>query len=247
MINLINGDFFEKVKDVPDKSVDMIWADIPYGTTNCHWDEIWSLEQMWVEFNRIARHNRVPVVMTASEPFNVDLAYSNRKQFKYSWIWQKNKASNFANANRTPMKYHELILVFYDKAPVYRPIKTTGHTLTQRRTRENRGGDCFGDMKNRQNYSSTERYPSSIQKFNIVSCKISASENRIRHPTEKPVDLIEYMIKTYTNKGDTVFDPCMGTGSSALAAYNTDRNYVGIEIDKDYYDTAMKRLDTIRE
>ena len=253
-IELKLGDFFEKVKEVPNKSVDMIWADIPYGVTQCKWDEIWDIETMWSEFNRIARHDRVPMIFTATEPFNVDLINSNRKMFKYSWIWQKNVHSNFLLTKKMPAKIHELVLVFYKKAPIYNSQITEGHkdTTTYACSISNKS-KCYGELSKGQKYKINElrelptssRYAKSIQKFKIVHNSISRWENRLRHPTEKPVDLIQYFIETYTNPGGTVFDPCFGTGSSAIACLNSDRKYIGVELDKDYYDTAVLRLNRL--
>lgn len=248
-IKLVQGDFFEKVKEVPDNSVDMIWADIPYGTTQNKWDKVWDLEVMWTELKRIARDDKTIMVFTASEPFNVDLINSNRKAFKYSWIWEKSHVSGTLLAKKRCLKKHELVLVFYKKYGLYNPQMWKHPDSTQRPAV---AVDVLSENYNlvsQKGYVRTvspyERYPQSIQKFNTVNSCTAKKENRLKHPTEKPVDLIEYMIKTYTNEGGTVFDPCMGTGSSALAAYNTDRDYIGIEIEEKYYDCAKLRLDRL--
>lgn len=235
------GDSFQIMPVIPAHSVHMIFADIPYNMTVCKWDNnIWNLDQMWVEFNRVLTKNGV-IIMTASEPFNVRLINSNSKMFRYSWVWVKNLASGMLNVRKMPLKNHELVLIFYNKLPTYNPIMTDSPLVIRCSTKPS---SCYGKVAGIADYTycSSKRYPKSVQGFKCVSNSIRTSENRIRHPTEKPVELIEYMIKTYTNEGDTILDPCMGTGASLLASYKSDRNFIGIELEKQYYDTSLQRL-----
>lgn len=243
MIELYRADFFEKYKDIESGSVSMIFADIPYNLTHAEFDKNeWSLYKMWEAFNALLKPNGV-IIMTATEPFNVDLINSNRKEFRYSWIWEKNKSSGFLNAKKMPLKSHELVLVWYKKLPTYNPqlTKSGRHTYPG----HGESSVLYGNDSKiiiERNISATLRYPKSILKIDTVPNDITKRLKRLRHPTEKPVELLEYMIKTYTNEGDLVLDPCMGTGASMIAAQNLNRRGIGIELDTDYFHTALFRL-----
>ena len=234
---IIQGDCLEVMKDIDDKSIDMILCDLPYGTTACSWDTIIPFEPLWEQYKRIIKDNGA-IVLTASQPFTSKLVMSNLKMFKYEWIWIKNRGSNFALANKMPIKEHENVLVFYKKLPIYNPQmqERTGGGIervkkpfkkTRNRVSEH-GVKVIGS-----NILSKKRFPSSWQKIN---CEVSL------HPTQKPVALFEYLIKTYTNKGELVLDNCLGSGTTAVACQNLKRNFIGIEISKEYCQVAEDRL-----
>lgn len=237
-ITLYFGDCLEQMKNIPDGSVDMVLVDPPYGTTNCKWDVIIPFEEMWREIDRVTKKNGA-VLIFGSEPFSSLLRTSNIKNFKYDWIWDKIIGTGFLNAKKQPMRNHEIISVFYKKQPLYKPIKTTGHKRkynTAEHKRNSTTAAVYNSYKLNTGYDSTERYPRSIQVFSRDSQKSSL------HPTQKPVALLEYFIKTYTNEGDTILDFAMGSGSTGVACVNTSRNFIGIELDKEYFDIAEKRI-----
>ena len=221
--------------NIPDKSVDMILTDLPYGTTQCKWDSIIPFEPLWQQYNRIIKDNGA-IVLFGTEPFSSHLRLSNLKNYKYDWIWDKVKGTGFLNAKKQPMRNHELISVFYKKQCTYNPQKTQGHTKKKSYRRKELQTDVYGEMKNDYTYESTERYPRSIQIFS------TDTQNSSLHPTQKPVALCEYMIKTYTNSGDTVLDSCMGSGTTGVAAKNLGRRFIGIELDEKYFEIAKNRL-----
>lgn len=318
-MQLYNGDCLEVMKNIPDKSIDMVLCDLPYGTTACKWDTVIPFELLWGHYNRIVKNNGV-IALFGSEPFSTELRHSNLKMFRYDWIWEKVKGTNFLSSKKQPLKNHEIISIFYlDKAEVtgrsekfkslrdyfyneriktgfsskeinlllgnkmashyftkgvqftipteenYKKLQSTGFfnkdyqeikeefeeiakdcrftynpQMTEGTPYVKKGGNAgevYGGL-----YSSVisenngVRYPTSVQKFNGVSNK-----NRL-HPTQKPVALLEYLIKTYTNKGETVLDNCMGSGSTGIACVNTNRNFIGIELDKNYFDIAKRRI-----
>lgn len=235
---IANGDCLEVMKTIPDKSIDMILCDLPYGTTACKWDVIIPFEPLWEQYNRIIKNNGA-IVLFGSEPFSSLLVCSNLKMFKYEWIYEKTQPSGHLNAKRMPMKYHENILVFYKKQPTYNPIKTTGHKRKQSKGQivNELGKGCYGKQTG-ANYDSTERYPKSVQIFSNGLMK-----QKSLHPTQKPVELLEYLIKTYTLENETVLDNCMGSGSTCVACINTNRKFIGIEKDKNYFEIARKRIE----
>jgi DNA modification methylase len=237
MINLMQGDCLELMKDIPDVSVDMVLADPPYGTTACKWDTVIDLPAMWEHLKRIVKPNGA-IVMTAAQPFTSALVMSNPKMFRYCWVWGKTMASNFALAKKQPFKKHEDICVFYQKQPTYRPQMESGKSYTDRRALGARnasvGTDAGVNRRPIQNIGT--RYPSSIQRF-------SNGNNGNVHPTQKPVALMEYLIKTYTNEGDTVLDFTMGSGSTGVACANTGRKFIGIELDPVYFEIARNRIE----
>ena len=225
------------MKDIPDKSIDMILCDLPYGTTKNKWDSIIDLDELWNHYNRIIKDNGA-IVLTAQTPFDKVLGVSNLKMLKYEWIWEKTSATGHLNAKKMPMKAHENILVFYKKPPTYNPQKTTGHerkVSTAKHKRNSKNSSNYGESS-ATTYDSTERYPRSVQLFSTDKQKSSL------HPTQKPVALFEYLVKTYTNEGDLVLDNCMGSGTTAVACMNTNRNYIGFELDSGYYNLTNERI-----
>ena len=234
-IELWQGDCLELMKDIPDKSVDCIITDLPYGTTQCKWDTIIPFEPLWKQYNRIIKDNGA-IVLFGTEPFSSHLRLSNLKNYKYDWIWDKVKGTGFLNAKRQPMRNHELISVFYKKQCTYNPQKTYSHKMKKSYRSKDLQTDVYGEMKNDYTYESTERYPRSIQVFS------TDTQNSSLHPTQKPVALIEYLIKTYTNDGELVFDSCMGSGTTGVACINTNRRFIGIELDNNYFEIAKNRI-----
>ena len=241
MINtVVHGDCLEEMQKIPDKSIDMILCDLPYGTTACKWDTIIPFEPLWEQYKRIIKDNGA-IVLTASQPFTSALVMSNAKMFKYEWIWEKNAGSNFATLKHQPMKEHENILIFSKNTTKYNPQMQeraeTGKSRVKTPIKYDRyqEGGVYGDAcQEIQSVMRPDlRYPRSIQKFN---------RERGLHPTQKPVALFEYLIKTYTNEGDLVLDNCAGSGTTAVACINTKRNYILIEKEQEYIDIINKRL-----
>lgn len=240
-VNLIHGDCLEVMKSIPDSSVDMILCDLPYGTTACKWDAIIPFNELWNHYRRITKPNAA-IVLTASQPFTTALISSNMREFAYTWVWDKKFAANFVQAKRMPLRIHEDIVVFCKtgKMPVYRPqmiprekpIKKGGNKQsTAIPIRQTQTAVEFGGS----NKTYEEKCPETIIKFN---CR----EGRGLHPTQKPVSLMEYLIKTYTNESDLVLDNCMGSGTTGVACMNTGRRFIGIEKDDGYFEVAKKRI-----
>lgn len=235
-IDLKKGDCLKLMNDIPDKSIDMILCDLPYGTTQNKWDSIIPLDKLWEQYCRVIKDNGA-IVLFAQTPFDKVLGCSNLKMLKYEWIWEKTSATGHLNAKKMPMKAHENILVFYKKLPTYNPQKTTGHTPVHSYTKHQDDGSNYGKtLIGISGGGSTERYPRSVQVFK------TDKQKEALHPTQKPVDLLEYLIKTYTNEGETVLDNTMGSGSTGVAAVRTNRNFVGIELDDTYFEIANKRI-----
>ena len=238
MVSLYNGDCLELIKDVPSGSIDLILTDPPYGTTNCKWDIIIPFEPMWKQIKRIIKPNGA-VCLFGSEPFSSALRMSNIKDFKYDWYWQKTTPSGFLNAKKQPLRNIETISVFYSKQPTYNPQKTYAHkrkvSLAQHKQNCKNAQD-YNDYR-LTSYDSTERYPTQILQFKTDRQKSAL------HPTQKPVALLEYLIKTYTNDGETVLDFTMGSGSTGVACVNTNRNFIGIELDEGYFQIAKQRIE----
>jgi len=232
---LIHGDCLEEMPFLADGLIDMVLVDMPYGLTKCKWDSVIPLDLIWEQVKRLIKPNGA-IVMTASQPFTSVLISSNIKAFKYEWIWHKSRHTGFLQAKFMPMKAHENICVFCFKGvPVYNPQKTEGHKPTNRAYGVGHS-PTFGASKNREyDGGETSRYPKTIQAF---------KSERGLHPTQKPVTLMEYLIKTYTNEQDTVLDFCMGSGTTGVACKNLNRDFIGIELDKEYFDTAKKRIDS---
>ncbi|WP_242808173.1 site-specific DNA-methyltransferase [Bacillus sp. N447-1] len=242
MINQIhNMDCLEGMKLLQDKSVDMILCDLPYGVTARNkWDVIIPFDKLWEQYERIIKDDGA-IVLTATQPFASKLIMSNPNLFRYDWIWEKTLATGHLNAKKMPMRAHESILVFYKKLPTYNPIKTTGHTPVNSYTKHQDDGSNYGKTKiGISGGGSTERYPRSVQRFS------ADKQKEAMHPTQKPVALFEYLIKTYTNEGETVLDNCMGSGTTAAAAVNTNRNFIGFEILEEYCAAANERINNMQ-
>ncbi len=237
---LYQGDCMDLMAKLPDDSVDMICCDMPYGTTACKWDTTLNLPDLWEHYKRIAKPG-VAIVLFAAQPFAVSLIMSNPKIFKYEWIYEKTNPKGFLSAKRRPLTSHENILVFCDKTPPYNPQKWTipDHLRTKRKHATSKtSGECYGSSDLKRWDDDGSRYPTSVIGF---SNRAGRKENY--HPTQKPLELIEYLINTYTNKGDAVLDNCMGSGTTGVAAVNTGREFVGVELDKDYFNAACKRIE----
>jgi len=246
MNQIFCGECIETMSTFPDNCVDMVFCDLPYGTTQNEWDCLIPFDQLWASYNRIVKENGA-IILTAQPPFDKILACSNLKDFRYEWIWEKNKATGHLNAKKMPMKAHENILVFYRKLPTYNPQKTTGHKPFG----AVKPKDNIPEPDKKRNYNhvtktfgndgtTTDRYPRDVQRFPVIN-----NDNPLKfHPTQKPVGMIEYFIKTYSNPGDTILDNCMGSGSACIACINTDRKYIGIENDPEYYTAAKEWIES---
>lgn len=240
MFNLMQGDCLERMKEILDGSVDMVLCDPPYGTTACKWDSIIALEPMWEQLKRIIKPNGA-VVMTATQPFTTSLISSNLKQFRYELVYEKSHATGHLNANRMPMRSHENILVFYGKLPTFNPQKTQKTEKEIRKANLKRdNSECYGSFKHdvKRTDSDSTAFPLSVLKFS----NSPTGGDKGCHPTQKPVALGEYLIRTYTNEGETVLDFTMGSGSFGVAAVNLNRNFIGIELDQGYFDIATSRI-----
>ena len=234
---LLLGDCLERMKEIPDGSVDLVLVDLPYGTTQNKWDSIIDLESMWEQLQRIC-YNNTPKIMFAQTPFDKVLGCSNLKELKYEWIWEKKTATGHLNAKKMPMKAHENILVFYDKLPTYNPQKTSGHKPANSYTKHQDDGSNYGKTKvGVSGGGQTDRYPRSVQVFKTDKQKVSL------HPTQKPVALLEYLINTYSNEGETVLDFTFGSCSTGVAALNTNRKFIGVEMEENYFDIGASRME----
>lgn len=238
---IYNMDRLEGMKEIESGSVDMILCDLPYGTTNNKWDIRLPFEPLWVEFKRITKKNAA-IVLFSQMPYGAELIMSNKKMFRYEWIWEKTSAVGFLNANKMPLRAHENILVFYQALPTYNPQKTQGKPYIK--TGNGESPTCGKQKKEMiKNHLDGMRSPRDIQKFKTPN---NTNEKPI-HPTQKPVDLCEYLIKTYTNEGEVVFDACMGSGTTAVAAINTNRRFIGFELDENYFEIARNRIEMTRK
>jgi len=237
MIELIHGDCLEKMKDIPDKSIDLILTDPPYGTTILKWDSVIPFEPMWEQYKRIIKDNGA-IVLTASQPFTSALVMSNVKMFKYGWIWEKSKCGSPLTAKFKPMSKHENVLVFGNGRIRYNPqmVDGTPYSRTSKTGVNNMGYGAKSEFV----YGSKDgkRHPKTVQFFQQKWRR----QDQL-HPTQKPVALFEYLIKTYTNEGDLVLDNCMGSGTTGVACKNLNRNFIGIELDENYFNIAKKRIE----
>lgn len=245
--NVVNEDCIRGMSRMPDNSVDMILCDLPYGTTQCKWDAIIPLEEMWAEFKRIIKPGKA-IVLTSAQPFTTTLISSNIRQFKYSWVWEKSKATGYLNAKKRPMVAHEDILVFCDKAPPYYPQMTDGnpyHKGTALRPTDTYGSQRITTVSN----ETGQRYPRSVQYFKTAEAERGeyAHLNIQQHPTQKPVPMFEYLIRTYTNENELVFDACMGSGTTAIAAMRTGRDFCGFEMNENYFQSLTLRIRAEKE
>jgi site-specific DNA-methyltransferase (adenine-specific) len=230
---LLNGDCIEKLKDIPDRCIDLLLVDLPYGTTACKWDSIIPLDELWKELNRVCKSNAA-MVFTAQQPFTWKLCASNPDNFRYELIWEKPNGTNPFQARIMPMKKHENILVFYRKQPVYNPQMQKGkpYKWSSIRTKGEAGGISEKQINDPIDNKGT-RYPSSVMRM---------KQERGLHPTQKPVELMKYLIKTYSNIGDVVLDCTMGSGTTGVAAIESGRKFIGIELENKYFIDALKRI-----
>ncbi len=243
-MQLYNGDCLEIMKQIPDESIDMILCDLPYGTTRCEWDRVIPFEPLWEQYKRIIKNNGA-ILLFSSQPFTTDLINSNRKMFRYEIIWKKTQKSGFYNANKMPLRAHENICVFYKKLPTYNPIKqqVDRRDIGRIRTEKGRRGTHYGPSSACQYIEDGTRYPTDVVEFsNWNGALFGKTDKATKHPTQKPIPLLEYLIKTYTNEGDLVLDNCMGSGSTGVACVNTKRDFIGIELDEDFFRIAEDRI-----
>lgn len=230
-IEMYNEDCLQGMSRIGDGTVDLVLCDLPYGTTRCPWDTVIPFEPLWEQYNRVVKHNGA-LIFTATQPFATDLINSNRKMFRYDLVLEKPMPVGFANSNRMPMRSHELILVFYRRLPTYNPqglIKLERQVIRRERT----DGGVY-DRLAKQTVKQYTNYPRSVLRFPFRGKRI--------HSTQKPLELMEYLVRTYSNEGDLVLDNCMGSGTTAVACINTGRRFVGFEMDKEIFEMARRRI-----
>lgn len=233
-VQLLQGDCLQVMQNIADASVDLILADLPYGTTQCAWDSVIPLEPLWEQYLRIAKPNAA-IVLCAAQPFTSMLVASRPDLFRYEWIWEKGNATGFLNAKKQPLRAHESALVFYRKQPTYNPQMTSGHARkTSMRAQKS---EVYGEATAVTRYDSTERYPRTVQFFSSDKQKASF------HPTQKPVGWMEFLVRTYTNPGMVVLDNTCGSGSSGVASVRCGCNYIGIEKDRAANDEPLGYLE----
>lgn len=234
MMQLMKGDCLEEMKKIPDGSVDMILCDLPYGTTQNKWDSVIPLGELWVEYRRICLG---AIVLTAAQPFTSALVMSNLDEYKYQWVWDKANSTGFLNAKKQPLRQTEDVCVFYSSQPVYNPqMEIRGKPRSKGGYNKDGGTENYGlfhDVKSWNN----EYYPT-----NLLRISNAGRKGKV-HPTQKPVALMEYLIRTYTNEGDVVMDNCMGSGTTGVACAKTGRKFIGIEQDDKYFDIAKSRIE----
>lgn len=234
MMTLINECCLSAMKRIPPRSIDMVCADIPYGTTQCKWDSIIDLDDMWENLHRVAKPNAA-IVLFSAQPFTSILVNSNINRWRSEWIWEKGAATGFLNAKKQPLRAHENIQVFYSQQPTYNPQFTHGHDrkVSKRKTVNS---ECYGKALKLTKYDSTSRYPRTVQFFS------SDKQRWNYHPTQKPLALVRYLIETYSNPDEIVLDFTMGSGTAGVACHRSGRRFIGIEKDPDIFDVAFKRL-----
>ena len=220
--NVFEGDCLEIMKQLPEKSIDMVLCDLPYGTTQNKWDSVIPLGELWQQYRRIVKDDGA-IVLTSQGMFTAELMVSNPKMFRYKWIWEKSKSTNFLNAKKQPLRKHEDVCVFYRRQPVYHPQMIDGEPY-DKGIRKNQMSGSYGDFQPVHVHSDGKRYPTDIIYF-----KTAESEGKVFHPTQKPVELGRYFVRTYTNPGDIVLDNTSGSGSFLVAALLEGRNFIGIE------------------
>ena len=233
----VNADCFDVFPFIEDKSIDAIICDLPYGTTACKGDSILPLNELWKEYKRIIKDN-VAIVLFCSKPFTSSLVMSNTKWFKYELIWHKSHPTGFASSKKRTMKYHENIVIFYNSQPTYNPQMTKGkpnHWNTNKAGTVSNSQPKLGEIKN---VNGDNKFPNSVIYFDC------ANRNGILHPTQKPIPLLEYLVKTYTNEGDTVLDNTMGSGTTGVACKQLNRSFIGIEMDDKYFEIAKHRIES---
>ena len=231
-VSLFNADCLAALREIPSDSVDMILCDLPYGTTACKWDSVIPFDALWEHYERITKP-RSAIVLTACQPFTSRLVMSNPDLFRYEWIWEKDNATGFLDAKRRPLNNYESVLVFSKKAPVYYPQMTEGK-LHKRGSPHYKPTEVYSAFTERKLTKSNLYYPKRIIKFPV--------ERKPSHPTQKPVALMEYLIRTYTLSGETVLDNCAGSGTTGVACMNLNRNFIGIELDREYFSIAEQRI-----
>lgn len=249
-ITLYNGDCLEVMRQIPDHSVDLVLCDLPYGTTACSWDIVIPFDKLWGQYERVVKPNGA-ILLFGSESFSSYLRVSNIFMYRYDWIWHKSSSGSFANAKNAPMKFHENISVFYKKQPTYNPqfqeyaesvknrFKNGSKVNKANALNRNSIQDMMSNVRSEISYE-RGKYPESVQFFKSVpNCN-----GKKLHPTQKPVDLLEYLVRTYSNEGDIVLDNTMGSGSTGVACVKTRRRFIGIELDGNYFDIAKKRIET---
>ena len=251
-IELLQGNCLEKMKDIPSGSVDMILCDLPYGTTKCKWDVIIPFDKLWEQYNRIVKPNAC-IALFGNEPFSSSLRLSNLPAYRYDWHWEKDKAANFLFGNKQPLKNIEIISIFYQSQPTYNPQKTINpagiskkHLSKNPSKISNNVKDIMGEswketvMDESQNYHGKNYEPDKLLPKQLIY--FARDQRNKIHPTQKPIALMEYLIKTYTNEGETVLDNCMGSGTTGVACKKTNRNFIGIEILPKYFEIAKKQI-----
>lgn len=234
---LYNGECIEIMRQIEDKAIDMILCDLPYGTTDCSWDHIIPFEEMWEQYNRITKDNGA-IVLFSAQPFTTKLINSNLKNYKYSWYWIKNTSTGFAFSKHQPMRKVEDINVFYKRKPLYVPqglVELEKPIVKKRRSKISNNDTIYNEKSlMKEHIVKYTNYPNNVLFFN--------KESKTVHPTQKPVDLLEYLIKTYTKENDIVLDNCMGSGSTGVACANINRKFIGIELNNKYFEIAKKRI-----
>ena len=238
-IQLYNGDCLDVMKSIPDSSIDMVLCDLPYGTTNCKWDIIIPFDKLWEQYRRIVKSNGV-VALFGIEPFSSMIRMSNQSDYRYDWYWHKTLCSNFVMGKKQPFFKVETISIFYRKSPTYNPIIRYGKPYVVKESHVNQGGmqQKYNFAKKTDIKNDGSRFPDNVLEFNSLGGKKL-------HPTQKPVELCEYLIKTYTNEGDVVLDNCMGSGTTGVACKNLSRSFIGIEKDSKYFEIAKKRIEEL--
>lgn len=247
---VIQGDCLDVMKEIPNKSVDMILCDLPYGTTQNKWDSVIDLDELWKQYKRIIKDNGA-IVLTSQGIFTAKLMLSNEKEFKYKIVWIKSKATNFLNAKKQPLRKHEDICVFYKKQPTYNPQMTNGEAY-DKGIRKDQYTGSYGDFKPKHVKSNGQRYPNDIVSYeeqeidDFVYVKTAESEGAVVHPTQKPIELGRYLIRTYSKPGDIILDNACGSGSFLLSAILENRNFIGIEKNEDVLLHKVKEVDYIQ-
>ena len=241
-VKLINGDCIDEMQKLIDDGVrvDMVLTDPPYGTTACKWDNVIPFKEMWDNLHKLSNEN-TPMLLFGAEPFSSHLRMSNINEFKYDWVWDKKNGTNFLNANRTPLPCHEIISVFYKKLPTYNPQKRYVGIKNKKPITSKLTHKTYGKVNKRTPYiDDGYRFPLTV--INCNKYKTEANNTKNLHPTQKPVKLLEYLIKTYTNEDDLVLDFTMGSGSTGVACLQTNRDFIGIELEPKYYEIAEQRI-----